>query len=109
MLPALVAVLLAGAAADTAALRARAEAQAAAGHRENPIRKVVTMLQAMQNKIAEEGKAAKETYDKFMCWCENADTIIGGEIADANRRIPQLESDIQAAIALKGQLELEIK
>jgi len=100
-------VLLSGVSADTAAFGV--EAQAVTGHRENPIRKVVTMLQAMQNKIAEEGKVAKEAYDKFMCWCENADTIIGGEIADANRRIPQLESDIQAAIALKGQLELEIK
>merc|ERR1719174_3107096 len=107
MFLALVGFFLCGVAAETATFGAGE--LAATAHKENPIRKVVTMLQAMQNKIAEEGKAAKEAYDKFMCWCENADTVIGGEIADANRRIPQLESDIQAAIALKAQLEIEIK
>jgi len=83
--------------------------KAAAGHRENPIRKVVNMLQMMDAKIRAEGEKAKELYDKFMCYCENADTILGGEIADADKKIPLLEADIKAAIALKAQLELEVK
>merc|ERR1719498_2243183 len=62
----------------------------------------------IQTKISEEGKKAEELYDKFMCWCETADTKLGGEITDAEKRIPQIEASIKVAIALKAQLELEV-
>merc|ERR1719258_966061 len=39
----------------------------------NPIRKVVTMLQNMQKKIAAEGAKKEEMFDKYMCYCKNAD------------------------------------
>jgi len=93
----------------TETLASASEAKSAAGHRENPIRKVVNMLQMMDAKIRAEGEKAKELYDKFMCYCENADTILGAGIADSEHRVPQLEAAIEAAIALKGQLELEVK
>merc|ERR1719316_971237 len=76
---------------------------------ENPIRKVVNMMKMMENKIHEEGKKMKELYDKYMCWCETADDKLGGEIKDAEDKIPRLEASIKAAIALKLQLEAEIK
>ena len=34
----------------------------------NPIRKVVTMLQSLQKKVAAEGEKEQELFDKFMCW-----------------------------------------
>merc|ERR1719454_2838307 len=76
---------------------------------ENPIRKVVNMMKMMENKIHEEGKKMEELYDKYMCWCETADEKLAGEISAAEDKIPRLEASIKASIALKLQLEAEVK
>merc|ERR1719313_1055269 len=89
-----------------------APAQAAeqrAGLSANPVRKVVTMLQMMMNKIEAEGEKEKELFDKFMCYCDNADATLGKSIADAETKIPQLESDLKEAVETKAQLESDIK
>jgi len=78
-------------------------------NRANPIRKVVTMLQMMQNKVTAEGKKAEAIYDKFMCYCDNADTLLGGAITAAENKIPQLESAIGGDLAEKTQLEADLK
>jgi chromosome segregation ATPase len=75
----------------------------------NPIRKVVTMLQMMQNKVTAEGKKKQEIYDKFMCYCDNADTLLGGAITEAENKIPMLESAIGEDGNLKKQLDADIK
>merc|ERR1719387_1509036 len=67
------------------------------------------MMKMMENKIHEEGKKMEELYDKYMCWCETADTQLGGEIKEGEDKIPQLEAEIKASIALKLQLEAEVK
>jgi len=77
-------------------------------HRANPIRKVVTMLQMMQNKVSAEGKKKQEVYDKFMCYCNNADTLLGGAITAAENKIPQLESAIGEDASLKKQLDADV-
>jgi len=77
-------------------------------HRANPIRKVVTMLQMMQNKVSAEGKKKQEIYDKFMCYCNNADTLLGGAITAAENKIPQLESAIGEDASLKKQLDADV-
>jgi len=76
---------------------------------ENPIRKVVNMMKMMEKKIHEEGEKMEEIYDKYMCWCETADTKLAGEIKEAEDKIPKLEAQIKAAIELKLQLEAEVK
>jgi len=78
-------------------------------NRVNPIRKVVTMLQMMQNKVTAEGKKAEAIYDKFMCYCDNADTLLGGAITAAENKIPQLEAAIGGDLAEKTQLEADLK
>jgi len=78
-------------------------------NRANPIRKVVTMLQMMQNKVTAEGKKAEAVYDKFMCYCDNADTLLGGAITAAENKIPQLEAAIGGDLAEKTQLEADLK
>merc|ERR1712048_1286754 len=78
-------------------------------HRVNPIRKVVTMLQMMQNKVEADGKKAEAIFDKFMCYCENAETLLGGAITAAENKIPQLESAIKEDLAEKKQLEADLK
>merc|ERR1719420_2649042 len=61
----------------------------------------------MVKKIEAEGVKEKELYDKFMCYCDTADTTLGKSISDANTKIPQLESDIKAAVEEKAQLEAD--
>jgi len=78
-------------------------------HRVNPIRKVVTMLQMMQNKVTADGKKAEALFDKFMCYCENAETLLGGAITAAENKIPQLEAAIKEDLAAKKQLEADLK
>merc|ERR1719454_103518 len=88
---------------------AESKAAATAETFENPIRKVVNMMKMMENKIHEEGEKMEEIYDKYMCWCETADTKLAGEIQEAEDKIPKLEASIKASIELKLQLEAEVK
>ena len=37
--------------------------------KENPIRRIVTLLQDMQKEIETEGEKEEEAYEKFMCYC----------------------------------------
>jgi len=75
----------------------------------NPIRKVVTMLQNMQKKISDEGAKKENMFDKYMCYCKNADSTLGQSISDAETKIPQVESSIKESSAMKKQLESELK
>merc|ERR1740123_2391588 len=45
----------------------------------NPIRKVVTMLQSIQKKIAAEGEREKQLFDKYSCWCRSG----AGKLAES--------------------------
>jgi len=69
----------------------------------------VTMLQNMQQKIAAEGAKKEEMFDKYMCYCKNADTTLAASISDAETKIPQVESSIKEGAARKKQLETELK
>merc|ERR1719443_2068602 len=75
----------------------------------NPIRKVVVMLQNMQKKIAAESEKKEAMFDKYMCYCKNADTTLAGSIQEAETKIPQVESSIKEGAAMKKQLESELK
>merc|ERR1719207_129454 len=75
----------------------------------NPIRKVVTMLQSMQAKITAEAAKKEKMFDTYMCYCQNADSTLAKSIADAENKIPQLESLIGEDAAEKKQLESEVK
>merc|ERR1719281_279443 len=63
----------------------------------NPIRRVVTLLQNMANKVEAEGKKEKELYEKFMCYCKSSGGTLSQSIADNDAKIPQLQSDIEEA------------
>jgi len=74
----------------------------------NPVRRIVTMLQMMQKKVEAEGEKEEELHEKFMCYCETTRGTLGKAIEEAKDKVPQLESDVKEAIALKAQLEEEI-
>jgi len=63
----------------------------------------------MNNKVEADGKKAEAIYDKFMCYCANAEELLGGAITAAENKIPQLEAGIKGAIAEKKQLEADLK
>ena len=37
--------------------------------KENPIRRIVTLLQEMQKEIEAEGEKEEDAFEKFMCYC----------------------------------------
>jgi hypothetical protein len=88
---------------------AAARENAATQNAANPIRKVVTMLQQMQNKVEAEGKKEKELFDKFMCYCTTGADDLAQSIDAANVKIPQVEAQLKESIATKAQLEQDVK
>jgi len=74
----------------------------------NPIRRVVTMLQQMTNKIEAEGKKEEELFEKFMCYCKTGKGDLEQSISDAETKIPKLEAAIKELDATIGQLAADI-
>jgi len=75
----------------------------------NPLRKVVTMLQAMQRKVTEEGEKERELYDKFVCHCKNGKGELDASIAGAEGKVSNLGSEIKASEEKKVQLDEDLK
>merc|ERR1719199_2343339 len=75
----------------------------------NPVRKVVTMLQAMQKKVTAEGEKETELFEKFMCYCKNGDEALAKSIGDAETKMPQVTADIEAGEAEVKQLKADLK
>jgi hypothetical protein len=76
---------------------------------QNPIRKVVNLLQAMQKKVTAEGEKAEALYEKYMCYCKTSGTDLAASIDAAETKIPELASSIKAASSRKVQLEEDLK
>merc|ERR1719265_1498687 len=74
----------------------------------NPIRKVVTMLQDMQKSVEAEGKKEQGLFDKFMCYCSNGAGELDASIATAQSSIESLTSKVSSETALKSQLEQDV-
>jgi len=74
----------------------------------NPVRRVVSMLQMMQKKIAAEGEAEKELYEKYMCWCKTGGADLAKSIADAEAKIPEVLKQIEEAEAKLVSLKEEV-
>mmetsp|Transcript_72553 Transcript_72553/g.125910 ORF Transcript_72553/g.125910 Transcript_72553/m.125910 type:complete len:708 (+) Transcript_72553:91-2214(+) len=74
----------------------------------NPIRKVVSMLQAMQKKVAAEGEKAVELFEKFECYCKSSGGTLKSSIAAAESKIPSVGSDIDEAEAKLAQLKEDL-
>jgi peptidoglycan hydrolase CwlO-like protein len=75
----------------------------------NPIRRVVTMLQSMQKKVAEEGEKEEKLFDKFMCYCKNGKGTLDASIASAKNTNEQLKSSIEETDATLKQMKSDLK
>jgi len=75
----------------------------------NPIRKVVTMLQAMQAKVQEEGKKETVLYHKFMCYCKTGGADLRKSIEAAQMGNADLGNKIKAAKEQLVQTKQDLK
>merc|ERR1719274_265597 len=67
------------------------------------------MLQMMMKKVEAEGEKEKELFEKYMCYCKSSGGTLAKSIADAEAKIPQVVSDIEAAEAEMKQLKLDVE
>jgi len=82
--------------------------EAQADQMENPIRRIVTLLQKMQEEIAAEGKKDEELMEKYVCYCEKNDGELSDSTASLRAAIPEIEASITEAENLKAQLDQEL-
>jgi len=75
----------------------------------NPIRKVVTMLQAMQKKVEGEGEKEQEMFDKFMCYCKNSGGTLQKAISENEAKSGELPSEIEEGEATLKQTKEDLK
>ena len=94
--------LLSLAAVQAAAVRGKEAAS------ENPIRRIVNLLQAMAKEIEADGEKDEEMHEKYMCYCEtNLKKLVDG-VAALEDEIPQIEASIEEAVSTKAQLEADL-
>merc|ERR1719158_1568717 len=72
----------------------------AAAHQDNPVTKVVELIQELKAKIEADGKAEQKVYDKFACWCEKTTARKAGSIEEAKTSIEELSEKV---LNLKGK------
>merc|ERR1719478_99542 len=74
----------------------------------NPIRRVVSLLQQMAKKVAEEGEAEEKLHEKYMCWCSTSGSDLKASIEDNKAKVEQLEAAIAGAGAALQKLKEEL-
>jgi hypothetical protein len=95
-------LLLGLAAVHAAALRSEEQLS------ENPIRRIVNLLQMMAKEIETDGEKDEEMHEKYICYCEtNLKKLVDG-VAALEDEIPQIEASIEEAVSTKAQLEADL-
>jgi chromosome segregation ATPase len=95
-------VLLGFAAVQAAA--ARSNAQLA----ENPIRRIVNLLQMMLKEVEADGEKDKDMTEKYLCYCETNVKKLDASLAALKDEIPQIEASLKGAVSTKAQVEEEL-
>merc|ERR1719230_1904538 len=76
---------------------------------ENPIRRIVNLLQKMHSEVSAEQARDDDLNEKFACYCKTNDGALSDSTAELREKIPEIESDISEAESLKAQLDQELK
>jgi hypothetical protein len=76
--------------------------------RGNPIRKVVTMLQKIQKKVENEGKAAEDLFDKFMCECNQQQSALTKAIEAGESKGSDVAAAVEAGAKQAEQLKQDL-
>merc|ERR1719217_863485 len=75
---------------------------------ENPMRKIIGMLQDMATELEREGEVEKEIFDKAICACEGGTKELQKVIDDSTASIEELTSKVAAGNAEKTQLTQDV-
>jgi hypothetical protein len=76
---------------------------------ENPIRRIVTLLQDMQKETEVEGEKEEKAFDKFMCYCSGNTDGMKAAAEEGTQKAAELGSKLEALVAEKAQLDQELK
>jgi predicted phage tail protein len=76
---------------------------------ENPIRRIVNLLQGMQKKIEKEGEEMEDMFEKFQCYCKLNSEKLQTNVDGLNDEIPQHEASVKSKSESKMQIEEELK
>merc|ERR1719375_290149 len=76
---------------------------------ERPIAKVINMLKDMQAQLEKEAAEDAEAHEEMSCWCETGYKDKAKAIKDAEARIADLESSIDANTAKSQQCATDIE
>merc|ERR1719262_8664 len=82
--------------------------QVGAATSENPMRKIITMLQDMAKEVEREGEAEKEIFEKALCACEGGEAELDKTIADSEAAIEEWTAKTASGKAEKAQLTVEV-
>lgn len=74
----------------------------------NPMRKIINMLQDMQEELEREGKAELELFEKAMCACSGGEKELTNTIASSTSEIDSSKTKIGSDTAELTQMEQEI-
>jgi len=74
----------------------------------NPIRRVVTLMQEMQNEIETEVEKEQKLFAKFECFCKHNDGALDAKQAELAALIKKTKAEVESATGRKGQLKAEI-
>jgi len=72
------------------------------------ITRVVKLLQEMMEKSKADGDEERKVYGLQKCQCNTEEGRLNGNIADLNKEIPMLESDIEGLKGTNGVLSSEV-
>jgi septal ring factor EnvC (AmiA/AmiB activator) len=76
---------------------------------ENPMRKIIGMLQDMAKELEREGEIEKEIFDKAICTCENGEGELNKVIDDSTAAIEELTSKVASGNAESKQLTEDVE
>jgi len=75
----------------------------------NPIRKVVKLMQNMQEEVEAEGGKEKELFDKFMCFCSGSGGDLDRAVEDSRTKIKELAAKLKSETAEKAQTDQDLE
>merc|ERR1719482_1434190 len=74
-----------------------------------PVQKVIQMVEELQAKVSEEGKAEAATYDKFACFCKSKTDEKVKAIAEEEQTVKDLQAEITTLSADRDSLDQNIQ
>merc|ERR1719253_990182 len=75
---------------------------------ENPIRRIVNLLQKMQTEVSAEQARDDDLTEKFVCYCKTNDGALEASTQELRDKIPQIEAAIKEAESQKETLAQEL-